>query len=133
MRRNIVKYKFLWMLHCGMFSITLECKISHTHDMVAYVLLKGRECVPLHKQASYQVGHCSISVFIPAFQMGTRKLERKCNDIAAVNYSFLACIQLLNTHFFQIFEFRCLYCSLEHMVLRNISFKTFKNQRRGAA
>lgn len=99
------------MLHFSVHNIILACKVSHTSNTVAYVLLKGRECVP-HTHAFCQVENCSVSVFVVAFQMGTRKLERKCNDIAAVNYSFLACIQLLNTHFFKILEFRCLYCSL---------------------
>lgn len=65
------------MLHFSVFNIILECKISHMSDKVAYVLLKGGECVPLHKHAFCQVVNCSISVFIIAFQMGTRKLERK--------------------------------------------------------
>lgn len=121
------------MLHFSLFNIILKCKISHVSDMVAYVLLKGRECGPFQKHVFCQVENCSISVFIVAYQMGTRKLERKCNDIAAVNYSFLACIQLLNTHFFKIFEFRCLYCSLQHMVLRNVSFETLESQSQGAA
>lgn len=112
MRESSVKYKVLQMLHVSVLTISLACKVSCTSNTVAYVLLKGRECVP-RKHAFCQVVNCSVSVFVVAFQMGTRKLERKkCNDIAAVNYSFLACIQLLNTHFFKVLEFRCLYCSL---------------------
>lgn len=65
------------MLHSSLFTIILKCKISHTSDAVAYVLLKGREGVPLEEHAFCQVVNCSVSVFIIAFQMGTRKLERK--------------------------------------------------------
>lgn len=76
MRESSVKYKVLQMLHVSVLTISLACKVSCTSNTVAYVLLKGRECVP-RKHAFCQVVNCSVSVFVVAFQMGTRKLERK--------------------------------------------------------
>lgn len=121
------------MFHFAVFNVILECKIPHTSDKVAYVLLEGRECVPHHEHAFCQVVNVPYLYLSLHFRWHLENWREKCNGIAAVNYSFLACIQLLNIHFFKISEFRCLYCSLWHMVLRRVSFGTFENQSQGAA
>ena len=46
--------------------------------------LRAEGVCPFEKHVASRQCTCSISVFIIAFQMGTTKLERKCNETAAV-------------------------------------------------